>query len=141
MAELGYQFVHHSEASSPIEGAEDGSNHSVTATAAATYEHCPTCGNASIREPLFLHNIAGVPDTYSPPAVPSASIAEGNVEDEMNTDEELKMLKTQLSDVARVCDAVSRGDLSQKITTAVNGAVMIQLKETVDNMVRFILSS
>ena len=46
--------------------------------------------------------------------------------------EELKLLKTQVQDVSRVCQAVARGDLSQKITLPVEGNVMIQLKEVIN---------
>ena len=46
--------------------------------------------------------------------------------------EELKLLKTQVQDVSLVCQAVARGDLSQKITLPVEGNVMIQLKEVIN---------
>jgi hypothetical protein len=49
--------------------------------------------------------------------------------------EELKLLKMQLGDVARVCIAVGRGDLAQKITVEVEGPVMVQLKDVVNTMV------
>ena len=39
-------------------------------------------------------------------------------------------------DVARVCNAVACGDLSQKITVPVHGDVMVQLKEVINGMVR-----
>jgi len=41
--------------------------------------------------------------------------------------EELNLPKAQVQDVARVCNAVARGDLSQKITVPVQGVVMVQL--------------
>ncbi|RPD58040.1 hypothetical protein L227DRAFT_469196, partial [Lentinus tigrinus ALCF2SS1-6] len=41
----------------------------------------------------------------------------------------------QVQDVARVCNAVARGDLSQKITVPVQGMVMIQLKDVINAMV------
>ena len=50
--------------------------------------------------------------------------------------EELKLLKTQVQDVSRVCQAVARGDLSQKITVPVQGNVIIQLKEVINTVVR-----
>ena len=50
--------------------------------------------------------------------------------------EELKLLKTQVQDVSRVCQAVAHSDLSQKITLPVEGNVMIQLKEVINTMVR-----
>ncbi|KAF9459630.1 hypothetical protein BDZ94DRAFT_1171284 [Collybia nuda] len=49
--------------------------------------------------------------------------------------EELQLLKDQVQDVARVCNAVARGDLSQKITVVVQGVVMVQLKDVINTMV------
>ncbi|KAF9498231.1 hypothetical protein BDN71DRAFT_411857 [Pleurotus eryngii] len=49
--------------------------------------------------------------------------------------EEMRMLKSQVGDIARVCSAVTRGDLSQKVTTPVQGVVMSQLKDVINNMV------
>ena len=40
-----------------------------------------------------------------------------------------------VQDVARVCNAVARGDLSQKITVVVQGVVMVQLKDVINTMV------
>ena len=57
----------------------------------------------------------------------------------MNAVEELKLLKSQVQDVARVCNAVVRGDLSQKITVVVQGVVMVQLKDVINTMVCCIL--
>jgi osomolarity two-component system sensor histidine kinase NIK1 len=48
---------------------------------------------------------------------------------------ELQLLKDQVQDVARVCNAVARGDLSQKITVPVQGVVMVQLKDVINTMV------
>ena len=42
---------------------------------------------------------------------------------------ELKLLKTQVQGVSRICQVVAHGDLLQKITVPVKGNVMIQLKE------------
>ncbi|ETW76839.1 hypothetical protein HETIRDRAFT_389878 [Heterobasidion irregulare TC 32-1] len=53
----------------------------------------------------------------------------------MSAVEELKLLKAQVQDVARVCNAVARGDLSQKITVPVQGVVMVQLKDVINTMV------
>ncbi|KAI0039127.1 hypothetical protein FA95DRAFT_1577799 [Auriscalpium vulgare] len=49
-------------------------------------------------------------------------------------EEELRMLKAQVSDVARVCSAIAVGDLQQRITVHVEGALMIQLKDVVNMM-------
>jgi osomolarity two-component system, sensor histidine kinase NIK1 len=54
----------------------------------------------------------------------------------MSAIEELKLLKSQVQDVARVCSAVARGDLTQKITVQVEGVVMVELKEVINTMVR-----
>jgi osomolarity two-component system sensor histidine kinase NIK1 len=50
------------------------------------------------------------------------------------------LLKDQVQDVSRVCNAVARGDLSQKITVPVQGVVMVQLKEVINTMVSAILT-
>ncbi|KIK66346.1 hypothetical protein GYMLUDRAFT_239314 [Collybiopsis luxurians FD-317 M1] len=49
--------------------------------------------------------------------------------------DELKLLKQQVQDVARVCKAVADGDLSQKITVPVQGAMMVKFKEVINTMV------
>jgi methyl-accepting chemotaxis protein len=53
----------------------------------------------------------------------------------MSAVEELRLLKAQVQDVARVCNAVARGDLSMKITVPVQGVVMVQLKDVINGMV------
>ncbi|KAF9031770.1 hypothetical protein BJ165DRAFT_1358177 [Panaeolus papilionaceus] len=53
----------------------------------------------------------------------------------MSAAEELRLLKAQLTDVPRVCNAVARGDLSQKITVPVQGVFMVQLKDVINTMV------
>ncbi|KAH6897665.1 hypothetical protein BKA70DRAFT_1315390, partial [Coprinopsis sp. MPI-PUGE-AT-0042] len=53
----------------------------------------------------------------------------------LSATEELQLLKAQVQDVARVCNAVARGDLSQKITVPVQGVVMVQLKDVINGMV------
>ncbi|KAI0072317.1 hypothetical protein K474DRAFT_1728124 [Panus rudis PR-1116 ss-1] len=63
--------------------------------------------------------------------VPAAAAYESG----MSAVEEFKLLKAQVLDVARVCNAVARGDLSQKITVPVQGVVMVQLKEVINTMV------
>ena len=73
----------------------------------------------------------------SPSIVPThgplaTAVKKGN----LSAMDKLKLLKTQVQDVSRVCQAVARGDLSQKITLPVEGNVMIQLKEVINTMVR-----
>ncbi|KAH6905754.1 hypothetical protein BKA70DRAFT_1291834 [Coprinopsis sp. MPI-PUGE-AT-0042] len=53
----------------------------------------------------------------------------------LSATEELQLLKAQVQDVARVCNAVARGDLSQKIMVPVQGVVMVQLKDVINGMV------
>jgi osomolarity two-component system sensor histidine kinase NIK1 len=77
------------------------------------------------------------PDT-SPLVIPMGPLAAAAFESGMSAVEELKLLKAQVQDVARVCNAVARGDLSQKITVPVQGVVMVQLKEVINTMVIFI---
>lgn len=48
---------------------------------------------------------------------------------------ELMLLNEQVQDVARVCTAVAKGDLPQKIEVTVQGAVMLQLKHAINIMV------
>ncbi|KXN88384.1 Hybrid signal transduction histidine kinase J [Leucoagaricus sp. SymC.cos] len=68
--------------------------------------------------------------------VPSMGpLAHAAFESGMSAVEELKLLKAQVQDVARVCNAVARGDLSQKITVPVQGVVMVQLKDVINTMV------
>ena len=45
------------------------------------------------------------------------------------------MLKAQVQDIARVCKAVAFGDLSQHITVPVQGHVMVELKDIINQMV------
>ncbi|KAL0575324.1 histidine kinase osmosensor [Marasmius crinis-equi] len=69
-------------------------------------------------------------------SVPSdASLATAGANSGLNAVEELKLLKMQVSDVARVCNAVADGDLSHRITASVDGAVMVVLKDVVNVMV------
>jgi osomolarity two-component system sensor histidine kinase NIK1 len=53
----------------------------------------------------------------------------------MGAVEELRLSKDQISDIARVCNAVARGDLSQKVTVPVQGVFMIQFRDVVNRMV------
>ncbi|KAJ7030948.1 hypothetical protein C8F04DRAFT_960999, partial [Mycena alexandri] len=53
----------------------------------------------------------------------------------MDALEELRLLKDQVRDVSRVCNAVVTGDLTQKITVPVQGDLMVQLKKVINTMV------
>ncbi len=88
--------------------------------------------------PLPLQNSLPLPIPLpSSPLVvpPSGPLATAAFESGMSAVEELRLLKSQVMDVARVCMAVAGGDLSQKITVPVQGAVMVQLKGVINTMV------
>ncbi|KAA1100079.1 histidine kinase osmosensor [Puccinia graminis f. sp. tritici] len=55
---------------------------------------------------------------------------------QLTAEEELKLLKAQVSDFARVCKAVARGDLSQTVTINVQGHDLTELKAVVNGMVQ-----
>ncbi|KAJ4465052.1 histidine kinase [Lentinula aciculospora] len=72
----------------------------------------------------------------SPSVVASGGpLATAALESGLSAVEELRLLKQQVQDVARVCKAVADGDLSQKITVPVQGMVMVSLKEVINTMV------
>ena len=99
---------------------------------------CPHCGHELGGFP-FSQGSTRYPDYEpdSPSIVPThGPLATAAKEGDLSAMEELKLLKTQVQDVSRVCQAVARGDLSQKITLPVEGNVMIQLKEVINTMVR-----
>ena len=86
--------------------------------------------------PDVVGNIFGASPEGSPLVVsPSGPLATAAFESGLSAVEELKLLKTQVQDVSRVCQAVARGDLSQKITVPVQGVVMVQLKDVINTMV------
>ena len=111
----------------------NGGHNSAPPTAHA---HCPTCGR-SISNPL-LHT--GYLDLRLEPRLqPSRHSHESSCccsfESGMSAVEELKLLKAQVQDVARVCNAVARGDLSEKITVPLQGVIVVQLKDVINTMV------
>ncbi|KAF9056922.1 hypothetical protein BDP27DRAFT_1454263 [Rhodocollybia butyracea] len=76
------------------------------------------------------------PSDESPLVVASGGpLATAALESGLSAVEELRLLKQQVQDVARVCKAVADGDLSQKITVPVQGMVMVTLKEVINTMV------
>lgn len=82
---------------------------------------CPTCGRPNV----LLNGYRAFDEQGIPISAESG----------MSAVEELKLLKAQVQDVARVCRAVASGDLSQKVTVAVQGVVMVQLKDVINTMV------
>jgi osomolarity two-component system sensor histidine kinase NIK1 len=107
-----------------------------------SHAHCPTCGK-TVSDPLVIPiysspSSSSSPDVHlgsSPLVIPMGPLAAAAFESGMSAVEELKLLKAQVQDVARVCNAVARGDLSQKITVPVQGVVMVQLKDVINTMV------
>ena len=79
----------------------------------------------------------GSPDG-SPLVVLPGPLTMAAFESGMSVVEELKPLKTKVQDVSRVCQAVAPSDLSQKIMIHIQGVVMVQLKDVIDMMVRFL---
>ena len=73
---------------------------------------------------------------YSAPEVdPMEMLKRFNQESGMSAEEELILLKAQVQDIARVCKAVALGDLTQHIMVPVQGPVMVELKEIINQMV------
>jgi osomolarity two-component system sensor histidine kinase NIK1 len=115
------------------------SNSSVSAPSTTHLEcmSCPTCGKA-ITDTMTMSRINSSfngSQSGSPLVVPPGPLAAAAFESGMSAVEELRLLKAQVQDVARVCNAVARGDLSQKITVHVQGVVMVQLKDVINTMV------
>lgn len=115
------------------------SNSSASAPSTSHLEHmsCPTCGKV-ITDTITMSRINGSfngSPSGSPLVVPPGPLAAAAFESGMSAVEELRLLKAQVQDVARVCNAVARGDLSQKITVPVQGVVMVQLKDVINTMV------
>lgn len=111
---------------------------SAPATAYAEYIVCPTC-NARVLDYATISKIASFGAKVSPGS-PSVVATGGPLdtaarESGMNAVDELRLLKAQVQDVARVCNAVAQGDLSQKITVEVRSVVMVRLKDAINTMV------
>jgi osomolarity two-component system sensor histidine kinase NIK1 len=99
---------------------------------------CPLCGRAvsdSISAGRLSSAFRSSVSSGSPLVVPPGPLVNAAFESGMSAVEELRLLKTQVQDVARVCNAVARGDLSMKITVPVQGVVMVQLKDVINGMV------
>ena len=79
-------------------------------------------------------NFSGSP-SGSPLIIPPGPLSAATFESGMSAVEELQLLKAQVQDVVWVCNAVTRGDLSQKTTVPVQGVVMVQLNDFINTMV------
>lgn len=127
----------HIDAATLLRSFASGSSTSAPPTSHIEHMACPTCGKV-ITDTLTMSRINSSFDgstNGSPLVVPPGPLAAAAFESGMSAVEELRLLKAQVQDVARVCNAVARGDLSQKITVPVQGVVMVQLKDVINTMV------
>ena len=121
--------------------AVNGSSLSAPPTSHGDLLLCPVCGKAVVDSTtvgkIFSAVKASSSSSSGSPLVvpPGGPLATAAFESGMSAVEELRLLKAQVQDVARVCNAVARGDLSQKITVPVQGVVMVQLKDVINGMV------
>jgi hypothetical protein len=91
-------------------------------------------GSLSSAIPFPPFNVTTSLNTFSL-VVPLGLLSNTAFEFDKTAVDELRLLKAQVSDVVCVCNAVARGDLSQKITVPVQGVFMVQVKEVVNGMV------
>lgn len=127
------------DAATLLRSFHNGTSASAPSTSHIEHVACPTCGKA-ITDTLTMSRINGSfsgSPSGSPLVVPPGPLMAAAFESGMSAVEELRLLKAQVQDVARVCNAVARGDLSQKITVTVQGVVMVQLKDVINTMVFF----
>ncbi|KAL0575323.1 Histidine kinase osmosensor [Marasmius crinis-equi] len=114
-----------------------GPSVSAPPTSHIDYGVCPRCLNRvtdAFSASRILDFGAGTPG--SPLVVASGgALATAAMESGLSAVEELRLLKAQVQDVARVCKAVADGDLTQKITVPVQGVVMVTLKDVINTMV------
>jgi hypothetical protein len=75
------------------------------------------------------------PSSGAPLVVPPGPLSNTAFETDKSAVDELRLVKAQVSDVVRVCNAVAHGDLSHKITVPVQGAFMVQVKDVINGMV------
>lgn len=151
----GSLLIKHPRAPSPMQISLQGINntsidhpHSVDRdfTRSPTSPHspypCPTCrrpltkSGGSQTLPSLSHTSGVIPSPNgSPLVVPPGPLSAAAFESGLSAVEELRLLKAQVQDVARVCKAVADGDLTQKIEVGVQGPVMVQLKDVINSMV------
>lgn len=121
-----------------LRAAANGASISAPPTSHGDLLSCPVCGKA-VSDSIAVSKISAFnkasSSSGSPLVVPPGPLATAAFESGMSAVEELRLLKAQVQDVARVCNAVARGDLSQKITVPVQGVVMVQLKDVINGMV------
>jgi HAMP domain-containing protein len=96
-------------------------------------------GSLSSAPPFPSFNVATSLKTSSssgtPLVVPPSPPSNTAFETDKSAVDELRLVKAQVSDIVRVCDAVARGDLSHKITVPVQDAFMAKVKDVINGMV------
>ena len=100
---------------------------------------CPHCGHDLGSGPINSNSepiSEAFPLDAVPVVIPPGPLVAEN-EPRMSPLEELRLLKCQIADIPRICVAVARGDLSQKLTVQVQGVFMTQVKSVINDMVRF----
>jgi methyl-accepting chemotaxis protein len=112
----------------------NGASSSAPPTSHLDYIPCPICSRP-VSDIGKITTVFKPTATGSPQVLPPGPLTTAAFESGMSAVEELRLLKAQVQDVARVCNAVACGDLSQKITVPVQGVVMVQLKDVINGMV------
>ncbi|KAJ7440356.1 hypothetical protein B0H11DRAFT_2293007 [Mycena galericulata] len=124
-----------SSSSSPSSADESDDTTSAGSHYTTPLATCPACGHRAYH---VNGDAAGgyVGYAESPGVVPTGgALASAASQGGMDALEELRLLKDQVRDVSRVCNAVATGDLTQKITVRVQGDLMVQLKKVINTMV------
>lgn len=87
---------------------------------------CSTCSGANVTNGLVNQT----------PTIPTpTSEVSRDSDSPLSPEKELELLRAQVRDIARVCRAVAKGDLENKITLHVEGPIMSELKEVINGMV------
>ncbi|KAI0804626.1 hypothetical protein BC629DRAFT_1590870 [Irpex lacteus] len=135
VANIAKRMVAAEAALSAQKAVHDSGSHTVgkaDATTATPPSILPTTVTLSSEQAAVMDGpLNAGPSLITPPvllAAPSSHPITDTVKD-------VRLLKTQVCDIARVCNAVSHGDLSQTVTGPVRGPVMTQLKDVVNTMV------
>lgn len=85
-----------------------------------------------LRSPHIAPILAAVAPTGMDP---NEMLDYASAESGLSAAEELHLLRAQVRDIARVCKAVALGDLTQHIMVPVQGPVMVELKDIINQMV------
>lgn len=142
-----HYYHNHSRASKNTNNLSPKPTVTTTTGAGGTFQvSCPTCGRCWIYPPSSTSATTGATPTVENvgaaendsvlmgllppgPAIPAIS------DSGLSIEEENVWLRALVVDAARVCGAVSKGDLNQKITAPAKGSAMTNLKEIINVMV------